>query len=180
MSLISAAYAAPDAAHAAHDVGFFSQPETWVAITFLLIVGWLWRPVYRLISTALDKRSDSIRARLDEAEKLADEAQKLLVSFQKKQHDSAKEVEDMLQKAHAAAEYFAKEGQKNLEESLARREKLAMERLVQAEKDAVREVEQAAVDIAMRATERVLAKLPASQGQKLLEEAIKDLPQRLH
>lgn len=183
MSLISIAQAAPagEAASAAHDVSFFANPESWVAIAFLVVIALLARPVCRLLCAALDQRGEKIKARIDEAENLADEAQKLLVAFQKKQHESAKEVEAILKQARIETEYNAKQGLANLEEVLARREAQALERLEQAEMEALREVRNATIDIAIEAARELMSSsINAKQAAGLIDDTIKDLPKRLH
>jgi len=179
--LISIANAAEHAAEHAEHVGFFSDPETWVAITWLIVVGLLARPVFRAITAGLDLRREKIRARIDEAERLRTEAQDLLSSYQRKQREALAEAKDIVAHAKAEAERHALQATRDLEDLLKRREQQAMERIAQAEAEAVRDVRNTAVDIAIEATQRLIAgKLPADQAAALVDAAIKDLPNRLH
>jgi F-type H+-transporting ATPase subunit b len=178
--LVSVAQAAEAAGEAAK-VGFFSDPETWIAITWLIVVGLLFRPVARGITGALDKRRDRISQRIEDAERLRAEAQEMLAAYQKKQREALKEAQAIIAQAKAEAERLAAEASKELDETLKRRERQALDRISQAEADALREVRNTAIDIAVAAARRLLAEnLPAEKAAELIDAAIKDLPTKFH
>ncbi|PKU23758.1 hypothetical protein [Telmatospirillum siberiense] len=178
---ISIAQAAEVAAHHGEHGGVFSEAETWVAITWLIVVVLVARPVFRAITAALDLRREKIRARLEEAERLRTEAQEMLATYQKKQRDALKEAEAIIGQAKAEAERLAAQAEANLDELLRRREQQAVERIIQAEAEALREVRNKAVDIAIGATRKLIAdNLSSDQASALIDQAIKDLPNRLH
>lgn len=184
MFFISIAQAAETAA-GAHEAaeGFLSPSngETWVAAAFVLVVAFLAKPVFRGITAALDTRREKIKSRIDEAERLRAEAQESLAAYQKKQRDALKEAEEIVAHAKAEAERLAAKASADLEELLKRREQQAMDRIAQAESEALREVRNVAVDIAMAATRTLIQQnLPAAQASALVDQAIQDLPNRLH
>lgn len=180
MFLISAAQAAETGAIAVEPTGF-ANPETWIAITWLIVVIALARPVYRGITKGLDARALKIKDRLAEAERLRDEAQALLVTYQKKQREALKEAEGIVAQAKAEAERLAKQAAADLDELVKRREQQAIDRITQAEAEATREVRNKAVEIAIAATGTLIAEtLPAEKANELIDAAIKDLPNRLH
>ena len=60
-------------------LAFLSEPETWVAVAFVIFVGILiYVGVPKLLTNALDDRARRVQAELDEARRLKEEAQKLL------------------------------------------------------------------------------------------------------
>jgi F-type H+-transporting ATPase subunit b len=178
---IAIAEAAEAASGAAEQGGFFSEPETWVAITWIIVVGLLARPVYRAIAAALDVRREKIKARLAEAERLRVDAQETLAVYQRKQREALNEARDIIAHAKAEAERLATVAAADLEVLVKRREQQAMERIAQAEAEAVREVRNLAVDIAIAATRKLLADtMSADKAAALIDAAIKDLPNRLH
>jgi F-type H+-transporting ATPase subunit b len=68
-----------------------------------------------------------------------------------------------------------------MEETLRRREAMAMDRIAQAEAAAVAEVRGVAVDVAIAAAREIIgAQLDKSKADALVDDAIKDLPNRLH
>lgn len=178
---VTIAQAAETGAAHAESAGFFSDPETWVAITWLIVVGLLARPVFRGITAALDLRREKIRARIEEAERLRAEAQELLSAYQKKQREALNEAKEIVAHAKAEAERLAAQSAKDLEELLKRREQQAIERIAQAETEALQEVRNSAVDIAMAATRKLIVdNMPADKAAALIDAAINDLPNRLH
>ena len=62
-------------------MGIFSNPETWVAIAFIIFVVLAGKPIVRMLGKSLDDRAARIKAELDEAKALRDEAQRLLVRY---------------------------------------------------------------------------------------------------
>lgn len=178
---ISIAQAAEAAAQHGEHGGFFTDPETWVAVTWLIVVALVARPVFRAITAALDLRREKIRARLEDAERLRTEAQEMLASYQKKQRDALKEAEAIVGQAKAEAERLTTQAAANLDDLLRRREQQAVERINQAETEALREVRNKAVDIAINATRKLIAEnMSSEQASALIDQAIKDLPNRLH
>ncbi|MBT3306866.1 MAG: F0F1 ATP synthase subunit B [Alphaproteobacteria bacterium] len=162
-------------------MAFLQEPTFWVLVAFIIFLGATARPLGRLITGGLDKRADKISADLEEAEVLRKEAQDLLASYQRKQRDALQEAEDILQHAREESERIATQGKENLEASLERRRKLAIERIEQAEAQALDTVRAKTVDLALDATREFLAKeLKGKQADALIDNAINDLPGKLH
>ena len=68
-----------------------------------------------------------------------------------------------------------------LERTLERRKALAQEKIAQAEADALREVRNAAVDVAIAATARVIGeRLGTDRASVLIDDAVRDLPKHLN
>ncbi|MBO6947263.1 MAG: F0F1 ATP synthase subunit B [Rhodospirillales bacterium] len=159
----------------------FHDPTFWTAVAVVLFVALIAKPVGKMASKALDERADKIKAELDEAEKLRNEAQDLLAQYQRKQRDAASEAESIIQHAKEEAERMDREGREKLKAALERREKLAMERIEMAEQHAIERVRARAVDVAIAATGQMLAdNLSGDKADALVEDAIKQLPGRLH
>lgn len=184
MFFISVAQAAEAAAEHHEEAEVFLSPhsaETWVAVAFIVVVALLFKPVYRGITAGLDLRREKIKARIEEAERLCAEAKDTLSTYQKKQREALKEAEDIIAHAKAEAERLAAKAATDLDDLLKRREQQAVDRINQAETEALREVRNTAVDIAINATRALIAQsLPAAQAATLIDKAIEDLPNRLH
>jgi F-type H+-transporting ATPase subunit b len=177
--LISAALAASDSD--AHSQSLLAQPEFWLAIAFTIFVVLMAKPLGGKIAAALDSRSKLIAREIEEAAKLRDEAQALLASYQRKSRDALREAEQILTNAEIEARRIQDDARANLEASLKRREQLALDKIAQAEARAVEDVRNAAVDVALAATRELIEKnLDADKSAALVEDAIKDLPKRLH
>lgn len=160
---------------------FYATAEFWVAIGFIILLALVGRRAYRLVTVSLDERAERIRGRLDEAARLAEEAQALLATYERKQRDAAGEAEQILADARREVDRLTEHAAEDLERSLRRREEMAIERIAHAEAAAVAEVRSRAVDVAMAATERLIAdKMTPKQADALVDAAIAELPSKLH
>ena len=158
-----------------------STPEFWVAVGFVILVAGVARPVWRGATQGLDARSARIQKTLDEARTLHEEAQHLLAEYQRKQRDAAREAEQTIEQARGEAERLRAEAVENLERTIERRKALAQEKIAQAEAEAVRAVRDAAVDIAIAATARVIGdRLGEDRAAVLIDDAVRDLPRHLN
>lgn len=159
-----------------------NDPTFWVATAFVaFFIVLVYLKVPGSVGAQLDKRADKIRTDLEEAEALFKEAQDLLASYQKKQRDAAKEAEAIADHAKEEAARMLESGRKRLEDSLARREQLAKDRIAQAEAAAIDDVRIRTVDIAMDATQAILAKgMVDAKSDAMIDDAIKELPSKLH
>lgn len=177
--MIGTAYAA-EAAATGQKLSLWQEPETWLAVAFLLFVGALARPVWKKATAALDGRAAQIEAELEEARKLREDAQAMLASYQRKQRDAAKEAEKIIAHAEEEARRITANAEKALAETLKRREVLTAEKISQAQAKAVQEVKAEAVEIALAATERLLReRLDEPHADALLDAAVRELPARL-
>jgi len=157
------------------------DPTFWVAVALVVFIAAVFKPVSKMVTKGLDDRAEKIKDELDEAERLRNEAQDLLAQYQRKQRDAAKEAEAIIQHAKDEAERMDREGRERLKAALERREKLAMDRIALAEQQAVERVRARAVDVAIAATQDILtASMNADKSNALIDDAIGELPDRLH
>jgi F-type H+-transporting ATPase subunit b len=139
------------------------------------------RIAYRVVTVALDDRADRIKNQIDEAMRLAAEAQELLASYERKQREAAEEAESIVEHARHEAARLGEHAAQELERSLARRRQQALDRIAQAEASAIAYVRDHAIEVAMNATERLLAeKIKGKSADDLIDAAIKELPENLH
>ena len=160
----------------------FQDPTFWVLVAFIGFIGVLvYFKVPGMVTKALDARAEKIQMDLEEADALLKEAQDLLASYQKKQRDSSDESQAIQARAREEAKRILENGRLRIEESLQRREKLAMDRITQAEASALSEIQALTVDIALDATHELLAtNVSDDKANAMLNDAIKELPDRLN
>ena len=129
----------------------------------------------------LDARSRRIKQTLDEAAQLREEAQHLLAEHQRMQRNAMRETEELLAKAKAESERFAAEARANLEITLQRRAEMAHEKIARAESEALQQVREIAVDVAVAAAHKLIAEKLDNDGRRnLVDAAISELPEKLH
>ncbi len=159
----------------------FSDPSFWVGLAFVLVVGYLARPIARSVSASLDGRADKIRTQIEDARKLREEAQALLAEYQRKQRDALSEAESIVAQAKEEANRMKVQAEKDLEHSIARRQSQALERIAQSEAQAIASVRNTAVDVAVAAAEKLITdQMNGDRQAALVDQSIKDLPGRLN
>jgi F-type H+-transporting ATPase subunit b len=158
------------------------SPEFWVAIGFVILIGVMgWLKVGKMIGSALDARAAKIKATLDEAAELREEAQQVLAEYQRKQRDAVKEMEETLARARDEAKHLAEEAAENLERIMVRREEMARDKIAQAEDEAIQEVREIAVDVALAAAQKLITDgLDEARAGRLVNAAIAELPDKVH
>ncbi len=157
------------------------SPEFWVAVGFIILMAAIAKPMGRAFASMLDARSNRIKETLDEAARLREEAQHLLAEHQRKQRDAVRETEEMLAKAREEATRLTAEAAANLEIVLARREEMAHQKIARAEAEALQQVREIAVDVAVEAARKLIADgLDDGRGGGLVDAAISELPEKLH
>jgi F-type H+-transporting ATPase subunit b len=157
------------------------EAEFWVAVAFVLAIGYLVYKTRAIFAKTLDDRAARIKGELDEAARLRDEARRTLAEFQQKQRDALKEAEQIVAQAKVEAERVAKQAERDLELALERRQKQAVEKIALAETKALADVRNQAVDMAIAAVRRILADdLSAARKSALIDDAITDLSKRLN
>jgi F-type H+-transporting ATPase subunit b len=156
--------------------------EFWVLITFIIFMGIVfYLRVPALIGKALDKRAEEIRSELDQARRLREEAQQLLADYQRKAREAEEEAKIIVEQAKHEAETLAAETKKALSENLARRTKLAEEKIARAGAQALSEVRTSAVAAAVSAAEKLLKERVAGNVAKgLIDTSISDLKGKLN
>lgn len=156
--------------------------EFWVAVSFFIFLGVLgYVGVHKKIASALDHRRDRIKAELDEARRLREEAQSLLAHYHQKQKDAEGEAAAILTNAKADAERMAQEAEAKMTEFVARRTKMAENKIAQAEAQALADVRAAAADAAVTAAERILKDTAKGKvAEDLLARGIEDVKNKLN
>lgn len=156
------------------------DPTFWTAVAFVIFVAALFKPVKKALLGGLDGRIAQIRTEVEEAQRLREEAQTLLASYQRKQREAAQEAESIVRQAKEDATLHRAEAEKAMEEMLKRQETLTVEKIAQAEAAAIQQVREIAVDLAIAATEKILAeKVRGDLSDRLVDKAIGELPQKL-
>jgi F-type H+-transporting ATPase subunit b len=161
--------------------GLLREGEFWVLVAFVIAISFLVYKTKGAALTALDQRATKIKSGLDEAQRLAEEAQKSLAQYQLRQRDALKESEAIVAQARAEAARFLAQARIDLAAALDRRRRMAIERIALDETKAVTEVRNQAIEVAMAAVRRILARdLDAGNRAALIDRAIAALPETLH
>ena len=157
------------------------NPAFWVGVSFFIFLAIAFKPAKKAILDALDGKIAEIKDQVEEAARLRDEAQALLAEYERKQQQASKHAEEMVDAARKEAEESKARAEADLNASLDRQRKLALERISMAEEKALREVRADAAEMAIAATEKLVTdRVAGEDGDKLIDRAIQELGSKLH
>ncbi len=175
---------APTPALAAEGIPFASMFNTnfVVILAFLLFVAVLiYLKVPGLLMGLLAQRAENIRDELNQAKALREEAQTILASYERKHREVQEQADRIVEQARVDAEAAALKAKDDLKASIARRLAAAEDQIVSAQKKAVKEVRDTAIQVAISAAGDVIAaNMSADDGDRLIDEAIVTVEAKLH
>lgn len=160
----------------------FEDPTFWALVGLILFfILIIYMKVPGKLTGALDNRAETIRTELEQARKLREEAQALLAEYQRKAREAEAEVEEIIDQAKREADAFGSEAKKRVEDYVASRTKMAEAKIAQAEAQAIREVRSLSADVAISASQRILAaRARGATADGLINQAIEDVKTKLH
>ncbi len=158
------------------------EAEFWVAISFVLFVAVMaYFGVHKSMVKGVDARRDRIKAELDEARRLKEEAQALLAQYERKKHEAEREAEEIIKSAMSEAERIAGEAKTKMEDFVARRTKMAEDKIAQAEAQAMADVRSSAAEAAVAAAQSLLSRMVKGKvADDLIGKGIDDVRAKLN
>ena len=129
----------------------------WVAVSFLIFVGLLfYLKVPQKIGQSLDESIKKIKEEIDNAEKLKDEAKNIISEYESKVSKSKQENKNLIQKAEKQAESNIIKTNEEFHNIVENRKKAAEEKIKQMKTQAIKDVKNSSVDIAIRSVEKII------------------------
>jgi F-type H+-transporting ATPase subunit b len=167
---------APAGEHAEPSVFGFNAGG-WVALAMLFVFAiLLMKKVPAAIGAALDRKIESIRGQLEEAENLRKEAEALKAEYAAKAKAAEKEAAAMIERAKHEAEALLEKAKLDADALVERRGRMAEEKIAAEERAAVQQLRSVAADAATRAAARLIAeRVDAKADSSLVDKAIKEL-----
>ncbi len=157
------------------------DPRFWVAISFLIFFGLTYKKIAKFAFGALDTRSAKIKNELDEARRLREEANAILQQYKHKQAEYTKEAEQILVMAKKDADTLRSYAEKEMNAQLEGRTKQAMDRIAQEEIQAITDVRNHVVDIALSAARALIVDHVGTLSQdELMKLALSDIERKIH
>ena len=129
----------------------------WVAISFFIFLGILiYFKIPQKVKNFLDENISNIQNQIDEAEKLKEEAKNILSEHEKKISNSKAEVKLMIDKANENAEKNIIKTNEEFHNLMESRKKNAEERIRQMKSQALKDIKNTSVKIAIESVEKLL------------------------
>ena len=147
----------------------------WVAISFLIFIGILiyFKIPYKIISS-LEQIIKDIKTQLDNAEKLKEEAKAILSQNENKLNKSTSEIKNLIKKANSEAEARTLKTNDEFHKLMEIR-KNAEERIRQMKDQALKDIKNASVKIAIDSVEKLMQNsLDKTKLDKIYNESIEE------
>ena len=129
----------------------------WVMISFFVFIGILiYFKIPQKIKLLLDENILNIKNQINEADKLKEDAKNILTEHEKKISNSKKEVSLMINKANEEAEKNVIKTNQDFHNLMETRKKNAEERIKQLKNQALKDIKNASVKVAIESVEKLI------------------------
>ncbi len=146
----------------------------WVTISFLIFLGILiYFKIPQKVRDLLENNILNIKNQISEAEKLKEDARIILTEHENKIGNSKKEVKEMIDRANQQAEKNVIKSNEEFHNLMENRKKNAEERIRQLKNQAVKDIKNASVKIAIESVEKLIKNsLDKSKLDKIYSSSI--------
>ena len=129
----------------------------WVTVSFFIFLGILiYFKIPQKVKDTLEQNISNIKNQISEAEKLKEDAKNILIEHEKKISNSKAEVKSMISKAADDAEKNMIKTNENFHNLMENRKRNAEERIKQLKNQALKDIKNTSVIIAIEAVEKLL------------------------
>ena len=148
----------------------------WVTISFFIFIGILFYfKVPQKVIETLEFNISNISNQIVEAEKLKEDAKNILIEQEKKISNSKNEVKEMIDKANEEAEKNVIRTNNEFHNLMENRKKNAEERIKQLKNQAMKDIKNASVKIAIETVEKLIKNsLDKSKLDKIYSSSIEE------
>ena len=154
----------------------FSDPQFWVAVSFILFIAAIFNPVRKMLVSSLDAQISEIKTKIEEAENLKNEAQKTLSELKKREVEVEKEIEKFKTDAENKISELKNLSSKKLSDQIEKKKILADNRIEQLLRDTNQNIKSYIADIAIEAITDILkTSLSKDKKAELINDSINDL-----
>ena len=150
------------------------EPYQWVSVSMLalLLVAFFGAKVHRTIAGGLDSKIAAIKEQLDEAKQLRAEAEALRQEYADKIAGAEKDAEAMLTNAQHEADAILEKAEADSKAMVERRKRMAEDKIAAAEREAVEDVRNRAVNAATSASRKLIADKHDAEADKALADKV--------
>ena len=154
----------------------FSDPQFWVAVSFILFIAAIFNPVKKMLISSLDTQINEIKTNIEESENLKNEAQKTLSELKRREAEVEKEIQKFKTDAENKITELKNLSSKKLSDQIDKKKILAENRIEQLLRDTNQNIKSYIVDVAIEATTDILkTSLSKDKKVELINNSINDL-----
>lgn len=157
-------------------MNFLDNATLWVGVSFIIFIMLTIKPILKNVKTSLEKNIKAIKKRLEEAENLKYEADKVLKELKDNQKNVSLNIDSMKKTAIENTSEIEKKLNLQLENTIAKREKMFEQRLKQINLKFEKEISEKIIKSALSVTKkRIERDLSVEKNNSLIEKSIKDI-----
>ena len=129
----------------------------WVAVSFFIFIGLLlYFKIPQKVDRSLIENINKIKSDLENAEKLKDEAKNILSEYETKVSKSKDEIKKLIDEAKDQAEKKVIKTNDEFHKIIENRKKISEEKIKQMRKQAIKEVRNYSIEIAVQSVEKII------------------------
>ncbi len=151
----------------------FSDPQFWVAVSFILFIAAIFNPVRKILTASLDAQIKDIKNKIDEVENLKNEAQKALDELKERETKVEKEILNLNLESEKRISELKDISASKLTDQIEKRKILAENKIEQLVRDTNNSIKNYISSVAIETTRSILLKnLSNDKKSALIEESI--------
>ena len=151
----------------------FSDPQFWVAVSFILFIAAIFNPVRKILTSSLDAQIKDIKNKINEVENLKNEAQKALDELKERETKVEKEIQNLNLESEKKIAELKDISTTKLADQIEKRKILAENKIEQLVRDTNNSIKDYISNVAIEATRNILLQnLSKDRKSALIEESI--------
>tara|TARA_Y200000002_G_scaffold337913_1_gene306939 strand:- start:56 stop:541 length:486 start_codon:yes stop_codon:yes gene_type:complete len=151
----------------------FSDPQFWVAISFILFIAVIFNPVRKILTSSLDAQIVDIKNKIDEVENLKNEAQIAFDELKERESKVEQEILDLKLQSKKRIAELQDISISKLTDQIEKRKILAENKIEQLVRDTNNSIKNYISSVAIEATRNILLQnLSKDKKSALIEESI--------
>ena len=151
----------------------FSDPQFWVAVSFILFIAAIFNPVRKILTSSLDAQIKDIKNKIDEVENLRNEAQKALDELKERETKVEKEIQNLNLESEKRIAELKNISTSKLTDQIEKRKILAENKIEQLVRDTNNSIKNYISSVAIETTRNILLEnLSKDKKSALIEESI--------
>jgi F-type H+-transporting ATPase subunit b len=156
---------------------FFSQPASWTLVAFTIFVAIaIYLKAPSIIAKLLDEQIERVKKELSDAIDLKEEANSLLAEYQRKKEAAEQEAIEIISSAKERAKTYESSALIKSEEIIKRQEAQSIEKINQAEIQAMSRIRKTIIDQSIYSAEKLVSeKISTEKSDQILSDSLKDL-----
>ncbi len=154
----------------------FSDPQFWVAVSFVLFILAIFNPVRKILISSLDIQIKEIKKQINESANIKNEAEKTLSELKSREGEVEKEIQELKMNSEKRIAEIKEISSKKLTEQIEKRKILAENKIEQQLRDTNLSIKNYISDVAIAATVHILKKhISENKKSDLIDDSIKEL-----